>query len=151
MDGVRFREYRGPVHLARSFAPILLIFLAAACSASGPSQKRDAWESEHLPPGAPLTEQQKIERLLAAVRESGMVLVRDGREHAAGEAADSLQQDWEDAGDVATARDFVDKVAARSPLTGQPHVVRATGGDATSRDWLSERLEEIEERDAARR
>jgi hypothetical protein len=128
-----------------------MLVLATACSASEPLQKRDAWESNHLPPGAPLTEQQKIERLIAAVRKSGMILIRDGSEHSAEQAADSLQEDWEAAGDVATARDFIEKVAARSPLTGRPHVVRAKSGDSTSRDWLAERLAEIEEHDAAKR
>ena len=125
--------------------------LTTACSTAGPVQKRDAWESNRLSPGAPLTEQQKIELLLTSVRQSGMVLVRDGREHSAEEAADSLQEDWEHAGDVATARDFIEKVAAQSPLTGRPHVVRAKSGDSTSRDWLTERLAEIEERGASKR
>jgi hypothetical protein len=151
VDDARLREYGGPVQLASSFASVLLLSLAIACSATEPLQKRDAWESNHLPPGAPLTEQQKIERLIAAVRKSGMVLIRDGSEHSAEDAADSLQEDWDAAGDVATARDFIEKVAARSPLTGQPHVVRAKSGDSTSRDWLTEQLVEIEERDAAKR
>ena len=139
------------MHFARFLAPLLLSSVIAGCSAAEPAQKRDAWESDHLPPGAPLTEQQKIELLLASVRQSGMVLVRDGREHSAEEAADALQEDWEHAGDIATARDFIEKVAAQSPLTGRPHVVRAKSGDSTSRDWLTEQLAEIEERDAAKR
>jgi hypothetical protein len=151
VDDARLREYGAPVRLASSFAPVLILSMVTACSATGPLQKRDAWESNQLPPGAPLTEEQKIERLIAAVRKSGMVLIRDGSEHPAEEAADSLQEDWDAAGDVATARDFIEKVAARSPLTGRPHVVRAKSGDSTSRDWLTEQLAEIEANDAAKR
>jgi hypothetical protein len=130
---------------------LVLLAFANGCASGTPSQKRDAWEAERLPPGE-LTERTKIERLISTLRRSGVTFIRDDAEHTSAEAADAFQEALDGAESTMTARDFIEQIGTRSALTRKPYVVRPESGDSmTSRDWLLERLTEIEERHTAGR
>lgn len=97
-----------------------------------------------------LTEAQKIELLLSRIAElDAAKFVRNGSEHGAGEAVEHLRMKWERAGgtedSTATARDFIDKVATRSSMSGKMYLIRFTDGrEVPSGDWLLVQLREIE-------
>jgi hypothetical protein len=94
-----------------------------------------------------LSEIEKIERLLEAVRTSQVQFIRNGQPHAAEEAERHLRSKWTAAGDsVKTAQDFIERVASGSSLTGLPYGVRLPdGSETTAREWLLARLAEIEQ------
>lgn len=89
-----------------------------------------------------IDERARIEALLAVVRGSGIVFLRNGREHTAEEAASHLRDKWSNAGDrIATTDDFIEQLASRSSQSGEAYRVRLP--DGTERDagpWLREQL-----------
>lgn len=94
-------------------------------------------------PASPVVDERaRIEGLLAVVRGSGIVFIRNGREHTAEEAASHLRDKWSRAGDrIATADDFIEQLASRSSQSGEAYRVRLP--DGTERDagpWLREQL-----------
>lgn len=112
------------------------------------AEERAAFDKQyaHLDEGArPLTESEKIEKLIEAVRESGHTFIRNGQEHGSSEAADHLSMKLEKAGDrVRTAEEFIAGIASRSSMTGKPYMLRT--GDGTeyrTRDWLLSHLREL--------
>jgi hypothetical protein len=101
--------------------------------------------------GAVLTETEKIERLLDVVRTSNIVFIRNGEEHTAPDAEQHLRGKWKLAvNEIATAHDFIAKLASRSSTTGEEYRVRlADGSELPSAEWLTARLAEIEGRAGA--
>ena len=93
-----------------------------------------------------LTETEKIERLLDVVRTTNIVFIRNGEEHTGPDAEQHLRGKWKLAvKEIATARDFISKLASRSSTTGEEYRVRlADGSELPSGDWLTARLAEIE-------
>ena len=79
-----------------------------------------------------------IEYLLARIGESGLTFIRNGREHTAAEAAAHIRRKYEHAkGDIQTPEDFIDKVASKSDLSGQPYRVKMPDGTTRlAADWL---------------
>jgi len=95
----------------------------------------------------PLTENQKIERLIATILDlERATFVRNGTTHTSREAADHLRSKWAaQADDVKTARDFIDKVASRSTLSGETYRIQfPDGAEIDSAEFLRKRLEELE-------
>ena len=92
------------------------------------------------------SEPERIEALIAAIAASGIVFIRNGTEHSAGEAADHLRTKWSRAGDrVATAESFIDALGSTSSQSGEPYRVRLP--DGTERDagpWLHEQLQAVD-------
>ena len=76
------------------------------------------------------TEQQKTDHLIIFVRNlKGATFIRNGSEHTPAEAADHLQFKREKAGTgLKTARDFIEKVASKSSMTGTPYIIRFANG-----------------------
>jgi len=102
---------------------------------------------EASPAAPPLTEKQKIERLIATILDlERATFVRNGKTHTSREAANHLREKWAaQADDVTTARDFIDKVASRSTLTGDSYRIQfPDGGEIDSAEFLRERLKELE-------
>lgn len=97
-------------------------------------------------PFRPLTEPEKIEKLLDEVRHSDLVFIRNGRRMTAQETATRLQRRYERRGrKVLTARDFAGRFAASGPLSGKPYLVHYPDGrEEYARDWMIEQLNEIE-------
>lgn len=75
-------------------------------------------------------EKQKIEALIAAVETlPDATFVRNGKAYPPATAAKFLRGKWErHAREIATAGDFIDKVASRSSTTGRPYLVRFRDG-----------------------
>jgi hypothetical protein len=96
---------------------------------------------------AALSERAKIERLLSFIESAeGDVFIRNGVEYSAKDAADHLRTKWSAAGSqIATAEDFIDKIASKSSTSGEPYQVRmASGTTVSASDYLREKLAEIE-------
>lgn len=76
------------------------------------------------------TEVQKTDHLIQFVRNlKGATFIRNGSEHTPTDAADHLQYKREKAGSrVKTARDFIDKIASESSMTGNPYMIRFSNG-----------------------
>lgn len=78
----------------------------------------------------PLTDGQKIDHLISYVRNlKGATFIRNGSEHTAAAAADHLQMKREKAGSrITTARDFIDKIATKSSMSGELYRIRFANG-----------------------
>ena len=100
-----------------------------------------------------MTEREKIERLLKAIESAeGVVFIRNGAEHSAQDAAEHLRSKWDAAGgEIKTVDDFIDKIASKSSLSGEPYRVRlADGTEVFAGEYLKDKLSEIEESSAAK-
>lgn len=98
---------------------------------------------------AALTEDAKIDRLIEAIaRLRGATFVRNGAEHPAAEAADHLRAKRREAGaKITSALDFIESLASRSSVSGEPYLVRlADGTTLRVGDYLRFRLDELEGR-----
>jgi hypothetical protein len=90
-----------------------------------------------------LSEQGKIEQLIEAVAKlDGATFIRNDTEHSAAEAAEHLRTKWEAARDqITTARQFIDEIASKSSLTGEPYQIRfADGKTVTASEFFNQRL-----------
>lgn len=105
----------------------------------------------HADPVRPQAEQRKINFLIEAVGSSDAIFVRNGAEYPAARAADHMRMKLNRAGSrVQTARDFIEGVASRSYLTGNPYYIQfADGRRVQSRQWLLAKLKALEARQAA--
>jgi hypothetical protein len=90
----------------------------------------------------PMTEQQKIDGLLAAFDAPGITFIRNGEEHDGAWAKQHLTEKLKDMkGEVATADDFITKVATNSSHTGKPYMIKTADGKTTeSGKWLQAKL-----------
>lgn len=92
---------------------------------------------------APLTETQKIEALIKAVEQlKDAKFYRNGDLHDAAAAAKHLRMKWEKAGSrVKTAIDFIEKIASKSSMSGEPYkIVYANGKSVLARQFFYEKL-----------
>lgn len=101
----------------------------------------------------PLTELQKIDALLEAVKTSDLTFIRNGKEYSAKEAYQHLSMKLKNAQrswfappkEKWTAKLFIEKVASRSSLSGKPYLVKLKDGKTIeARIWLEARLKEME-------
>jgi hypothetical protein len=78
----------------------------------------------------PLSESQKIERLIEAVADlDKAVFIRNGEEHTASEAAEHLRSKRQAAGDaIRSAAEFIEQVGSKSSLSGKLYRIRYTDG-----------------------
>jgi len=93
------------------------------------------------------TEAQKIEKLILYVANlQDAVFVRNGDEHKAKDAAAHLRMKKEKAGSrIKTAKDFIDKVAAKSSFSGKPYQIRWKNGKLQDvGEILTEELQKME-------
>ena len=103
--------------------------------------------AEIAPDAPPLSEADKIERLLecvASLRDA--VFVRNGSDHTPEEAVAHLRRklasDEESRGSVAA---FIERLASKSSLSGETYLIRyADGTSIKSADFLHQRLTEFE-------
>jgi hypothetical protein len=89
------------------------------------------------------SEADRIESLLKAIEESKLVFLRNGSEHIGAEAAAHLRRKLRAAGDrVRTVRDFIDGIATKSSMSGEPYQVRLPDGTVSDlAPWLLARLD----------
>jgi hypothetical protein len=98
-------------------------------------------------PPAALSEEQKIERLIAAVGElRGATFIRNGGEHSPADAVEHMRRKWENGkGRIRTAKDFITHAASRSSLTGEAYRIRMPDGmEVTSETFLMKTLRQME-------
>jgi hypothetical protein len=97
--------------------------------------------AETLTPG-----EADIKRLIEFVRDSHLTFIRNGERHDSNAAADHLGQKYERMRSrVLTPHEFIDKVASKSWLSGEPYLVELA--DGTTRPvsaLLNEQLEKWE-------
>ncbi len=89
----------------------------------------------------------RVDRLIRHLgSQAGVRFVRNGEEFDAARAASHLKMKLERAGDrVRTVDEFIDQVAGRSWITGQPYLVRLPDGrELRAADWLRAELRRIE-------
>jgi hypothetical protein len=92
-------------------------------------------------------ESQKIEYLIASIETlEGVEFIRNGKAHAARDAAKHLRLKLKKAGSrVKTAEDFIKYCASVSSMSGEPYQIRfADGHTVTAEVYLQQRLAEFE-------
>jgi len=75
----------------------------------------------------------------------GVIFIRNGSEYSAADAAQHLARKRKAAGDrVQTAEQFIDKLGARSSMSGKPYRVRLPDGrEMDSAVWLTGLLKDV--------
>lgn len=95
----------------------------------------------------PLTETQKIERLMEHVGKLGKAkFVRNDIEYDAESAEKFMRAKWKAMGaDIKTATEFIEKIATKSSTTGKPYLIRFPDGkERKSGEYLGEQLKLLE-------
>jgi len=95
----------------------------------------------------PPQEQLRIERLIKAVEaRKDMKFIRNGTEYDCADAAKFLRGKLEAMGkEVTSARDFIERIASRSSMSGEPyHVKFADGKTMLANQFLTEELKRLE-------
>jgi hypothetical protein len=94
-------------------------------------------------------EQARIDRLVDEVAaQAGLQFVRNGKTHSPSEAATFLRAKLKSQGaDVATAEQFIERIASASSTSGQPYRIRfADGREVASAAFLGSLLTALERR-----
>ncbi|MCW7487947.1 DUF5329 family protein [Leptospira meyeri] len=124
------------------FMAFVLLFLIEVSNVSGKSKVC-----------LPLTEEEKIEKLLKKVGGLQGSFIRNGESHTAEEAEKHLRYKLKEAKNSFfapdpkewTAKLFIEKIASKSFLSGTPYQIKfADGKEIKSADWLSAELKKIE-------
>ena len=111
-----------PLLIAATAALAFALSHAAAASPQGPAQD-------------------EIDHLLQYVAASSCTFVRNGSEYAAGKARDHLADKYRFVGNrIATAEEFIQYLATKSSLSGEPYHVHCGKSDALSGEWLNAEL-----------
>jgi hypothetical protein len=86
----------------------------------------------------------EIERMLEAVRSSGLVFLRNGKDATAAEAAEHLRKKWrQTTPPITTVQGFLNRVASRSSSSGKSYQVKlADGSKVEANVWLRGQIEE---------
>ena len=105
----------------RSFFLSLAIFCGGAAAVLPPSANAGGSSAE---------EAGRIEALIAVVaRMSDAAFIRNGQAYDSAVAAEFLRRKWQaQASNVASVKDFIEKVASFSSATGQPYLIRFGDG-----------------------
>ena len=95
----------------------------------------------------PPLEQLRIDKLIRHVEvQKGMKFIRNGTEYSCEEAAKFLRGKMDSMGaEVTSARDFIERIASKSSMSGRPYHVRFSDGRLiTSAQFLSDELKRLE-------
>ena len=95
----------------------------------------------------PPLEQLRIDKLIRHVEvQKGMKFIRNGTEYSCEEAAKFLRGKMDSMGaEVTSARDFIERIASRSSMSGKPYHVRFSDGRLiTSAQFLGDELKRLE-------
>jgi Family of unknown function (DUF5329) len=95
----------------------------------------------------PVKEQTRIEKLIAFVEnQKNMKFIRNGTEYSCADAAKFLRGKMDSmGGEVTSARDFIERIASKSSMSGQPYQVKfADGKTMLAAQFLSEELKRLE-------
>ena len=92
-------------------------------------------------------EQAHIDKLIRHVElQKGLVFIRNGSKYSCEQAAKFLRGKMESRGeDVSSARDFIERIATRSSMSGEPYLIRlADGTMMAAGHYLHDQLKRIE-------
>lgn len=79
------------------------------------------------------TEHQKIESLIAFIAKQDGVFIRNGSEYTPAQAAEHLRMKWKRGGSgIKTAKEFIEKLATSSSMSGKPYQIRFKNGRTAS-------------------
>src|ERR1700712_2864706 len=95
----------------------------------------------------PPHEQTRIERLIAFIEsQKNMKFIRNGTEYSCADAAKFLRGKMDSmGGEVRSAREFIDRIASKSSMSGEPYQVRfADGKTMLASEFLAEELKRME-------
>jgi hypothetical protein len=95
----------------------------------------------------PLQEQTRIDKLIRHVEtQKGMRFIRNGTDYSCEDAAKFLRGKMESMGnEVTTARDFIDRIATKSSMSGKPYHVRFSDGRLIpAAQFLGDELKRLE-------
>ncbi len=95
----------------------------------------------------PAHELSRIERLIQFVEQhKDITFIRNGTEYTSADAGKFLRGKLESMGrDVGTAREFVDRIASKSSMSGEPyHVKFADGRSMLASQFLGDELKRLE-------
>jgi ABC-type sugar transport system substrate-binding protein len=116
-------------------ALVLLALTGALCARAAPEPRSTV---------ASVAAQIEIGFLLGYIDGSGCEFYRNGSWHAANAAQEHLRGKYRAAAaldQIASAEDFIEKIATRSSLTGESYAVRCAGGASmSSAAWLRAEL-----------
>ena len=89
----------------------------------------------------PAAQRAEVEHLLAFVRNSECIFIRNGDEHAAADAHDHIVRKYEHfADEIDSTEGFIELAASRSTFSGKAYAVRCGETRLSSRDWLLQEL-----------
>jgi hypothetical protein len=90
-------------------------------------------------------ETRKIQALLAGVERMDATFVRNDKTYNAKTAAAFLRRKWRaNDADIATAKDFIEKIASKSSTSGKPYLIRFKDGrEVQSGEYLRAELEKL--------
>lgn len=94
----------------------------------------------------PDSSQQEIDVLLQFVEDSGCTFIRNGTNHASGDARVHLQKklDYLKRKElVASTEDFIARAATQSSFSGEAYEVDCKGQKLRSADWLNQELRRL--------
>lgn len=95
----------------------------------------------------PPHEQARIDKLIRHVEtQKGMTFIRNGTEYSCADAASFLRGKMDSMGaEVNTAREFIDRVATKSSMSGKPYQVRFHDGrQIPAAQFLGDELKRLE-------
>jgi len=95
----------------------------------------------------PPHEQTRIEKLIRFVEtQKDMKFIRNGTEYSCADAGKFLRGKLDSMGkDVTTAREFIERIASKSSMSGQPYQVKfGDGKTMLAAQFLSEELKRLE-------
>jgi hypothetical protein len=94
---------------------------------------------------APPGETEKIEKLISFIGHSDASFIRNGTAYTGKQAADHMRLKLSRAGSaIKTAKDFIDKIASTSSMSGKPYKVQFKNGtELNLRDVLYNELRKI--------
>ena len=95
----------------------------------------------------PPHEQARIDKLIRHVEtQKGMTFIRNGTEYSCADAARFLRGKMDSMGaEVTTAREFIDRIATKSSMSGKPYQVRFSDGRLVpAAQFLGDELKRLE-------
>ena len=95
----------------------------------------------------PPHEQARIDKLIRHVEtQKGMTFIRNGTEYSCADAARFLRGKMDSMGaEVSTAREFIDRIATKSSMSGKPYQVRFSDGrQVPAAQFLGDELKRLE-------
>ena len=83
--------------------------------------------------------------MLAGIERTDATFVRKDKTHDATTAAEFLQRKWTNEGEVATVKDFIEKIASKSLASGNPYLIRFKDGrEVQSGEYIRAELPKLE-------